>query len=142
MENEPFDKETQRKAYELIDTGRQFYGLFWRNRTRTATQLGYGDWENVPEKIRRCVNQIGRGAKLRHAQERREIACNQKPPVRKKIEGFVLSKDSLSDILDRALLVPKSARPDQIKIIREYITRQAGFDPTRILLQIHSYMEH
>lgn len=144
MENKPFDAETQRKAYKLIDAGREYEGGFWKNRTRTAAkpEFGYGDWDSVPQKIKDCVNQIGRGAKARHAREEKARVCNQKPPVRKKIEGFVLSKDTLSDIFDHALLVPKTARPDQIKIIREYVTRQAGLDPTRILLQIHSYMEH
>lgn len=143
MENQPFDKETQDKAYELINTGRQFKdGGFWKNRTRTAGLLKYGDWDSVPQKIKDCVNQIGRGARARHAQEKKVKACDQKLPVRQKLEGFVLSKDTLSDIADRALAVPKTARPDQIEIIREYITRQAGFDPARILLQIHSYMEH
>ena len=141
MENEPFDVETQRKARELINAGRDYVGKFWGNRTRTAAKLGYGDWDSVPEHIRKCVNQIGRGAKARHAKERKQILCSQKPPVRQKLEGFVLSKDVLADISDRALLVPKNARPDQIKIIREYITKQAGFNPKKLLLPIHSYME-
>lgn len=142
MENKPFDAETQQAAYKLINAGRPLVGRFWRNRTSVAEKLGYGNWEHVPENIKSCVEQIRLGAWTRRAKQKKAAACSQKPPIRRTIEGFVLSKDTLSDIADRALLVPKTARPDQIKIIREYITRRAGFDPARILLQIHSYMEH
>lgn len=93
LKNEPFDKETQDKAYELINTGRRFKeGGFWKNRTRTADLLKYGDWDSVPQKIKDCVNQIGRGAKARHAKKIKKEA-----PMRESDALFDFLKLHLSD---------------------------------------------
>jgi hypothetical protein len=136
--NAPFPEEVRKKAFELIEAGKVLDGGFWKNRTRTAGSLGYGTWENVPENIRLCVNQIGRGARARKA-------AQQKPqkvvPAKMVPEDFPLTKDTLAEIHHGTLKVPRHLSPQKIEEIRTYVTVQSGFDPLKILLGIESRME-
>lgn len=141
-----FSVEVTRKAYELIHTGREHFGSFWSHRTSTCQRLGYGEWKDVPENIQECVNHIGRSTRMRRGQKsqpaKRTISSAKLPhPVRPKHTGFVINRETLEDIWGEVVPVPKIATARQIRVIREYITVQAGFDPKRILLGIASRME-
>lgn len=141
-----FHPETVTRAYELIRTGREKFGNFWDHRTLTASVLGYGDWDKVPEEIRKCVNSIGNSARKRNKQRSHGP---QKPgtpkalplPVRQKNIGFVVTDGTLEDIWEYVLPVPKTATRKQIRLIREYVTQRAGFNPKTCLLGIASHME-
>jgi hypothetical protein len=149
--NQPFDEETRRKAQELIEAGRMFEGGFWKNRSRTTQRLRYGEWNDVPEKIQQCLNQINRNASMRGKQRKQEEAkkaqeeANKQastPPFALRSQGvFELSPDTLEDIRMGFLTIPKNASEQEIRTVREYITRASGFDPKRILLGVASHME-
>jgi hypothetical protein len=145
--NQPFDEETRKKATDLIEAGKIFQGGFWKNRTKAASRLRYGTWEQVPEQIRLCVNQIGRA--LSRKGKELKVQTLQAPlksgaPEQLKLPTlakFVVTKDALMKIHANKLRVPKNASPAQIQKIREYITRTSGFDPKKMLLGIESHME-
>jgi hypothetical protein len=141
-----YHPDIEARAYELIRTGREKFGSFWNHRTSTASALGYGDWDMVPEDIRMCVNSIGRNARLRnnqrsHGPQRPSVPRTLPPPVRPVNVGFVVTNETLEDIWDYALPVPKTATMKQIRLIREYVTLRAGFNPETCLLGIASRME-
>jgi hypothetical protein len=150
--NRYFSKATQEKGNQLIEAGEVFSGGFWQNRTRTSHTLGYDDWTSVPEEIQLYLNQVNRAASMRgkkQKEEERKLQGNiihtkqiELLPADKPLtDDFLLSKGNLRDIYDKVVTIPKSTTPQQIRIIREYITRQSGFDPNRLLLSVTSRME-
>ena len=142
--NQPFPEEVRSEAYKLIEAGKVFDGKFWRNRDRTCKSLGYSSWESLPQAIKSCVNQIGRSASKRGKKKAKEqaVAEAQNLPLGSPAQvKLVLSKETLEEIALGDMKVPHGTPPDQIKVIREYITRQAGFDPKKTLLGIDSHME-
>jgi hypothetical protein len=149
--NRYFSKEIQEKGKQLIEAGEVFSGGFWQNRSRTSHTLGYGDWKSVPEEIQLYLNQVNRSASMRGKKQKKEERKLQSNIHTKQIEllpsdkhldqDFLLSKGNLRDIYDEVVTIPKSATLQQIRIIREYITRQSGFDPNRLLLSVTSRME-
>jgi hypothetical protein len=149
--NRYFSKEIQEKGKQFIEEGKVFVGGFWQNRTRTSYLLGYGDWKSVPEEIQLYLNQVNRSAikrgKKQKAEERKlqsNIHIKQidlLPTDKPLTDDFLLSKGNLRDIYDEVVKIPSTSTPQQIRIIREYITRQSGFDPNRLLLSVTSRME-
>jgi hypothetical protein len=117
--NQPFDEETRRQAFRLIEEGKIFKGGFWKNRDLTSRRCGYGGWQEVPENVKRCVNQIGRAASRRG----RERAKKAKEVEARHFCFSPLTKEVLNNIWEGVIQVPRNTHPDQIKIIREYVTR-------------------
>jgi hypothetical protein len=148
--NRYFSKEIQEKGKQFIEDGKVFIGGFWQNRTRTSHLLGYGDWSSVPEEIRLYLNQVNRSASKRGKAERKKEkqmqttethqAVNTVKPT-EQLPLFVISDDVLEDIRYGVQKIPNVATPQQIRTIREYITIQSGFDPSRLLLGVASHME-
>ncbi len=138
--------EVMRRAYELINTGREKFGSFWENKTATATCLHYGRWSDVPEDIRVQTELIGRNARERNQQKKKS---GHTPNQRKKVTssphqkhtGLLLTDDVLLKIWEGAQLVPRIATKLETKLIRYYITRRAGLDPKVCLLGLNSRME-
>jgi hypothetical protein len=144
--NRFFSKEIQEKGKELIEAGQEFSGGFWQNRTRTSYTLGYGDWKSVPEEIQLYLNQVNRAASMRgkaekkaEKEKRKHMETTQGPIPTADI--FVISDNTLQEIHNGVQKIPKTATPQQIRTIREYISRQSGFDPNRLLLGVASHLE-
>ena len=141
-----FHPDVTAKAYELIRTGAERFGSFWNHRTPTSKALGYGAWEDVPEDVRKCVNNIGRNARMRKKQKPKAAQKQSgpkaiPPPIRPMNNRFVVTDETLQNIWEGRLFVPKTATTPQIKLIREYITLRAGLNPKTCLLGLVSRME-
>lgn len=143
--NKAFDEEVRIKAFALIRAGEVFEGRFWKNRSNSARRLGYRSWEDVPERIRECINQINRAASIKgkaHARDLRMMQAEQSADINHVPQAaFVVTNEVLEEILEGTLLVPHTATPEQIRQIREYVTIKNGFDPKRLLLGLASRME-
>ncbi len=140
-----FNPSVKNQAYELIRTGAERFGNFWNHRTPTAQALGYGTWENVPEDVRHCVNGIGSNArkkkKYNHCDPSKPSALKKcTPPVQVAYQGFRITDETLDEIWHGILAIPKDTPNEQLKLIREYVTRMAGLNPATCLLGIDSRM--
>jgi len=140
-----FPPEVVNKAYELIHTGRERFGGFWNHRTPTAKLVGYGEWKDVPDDVRNCLEVIRKKVleqnKITKSMEVNQRTANASLPVRTKTTGFVITSDTLEEIWLGSLRIPKTATSKQIQEVRKFITVRAGFDPERILLGVDSRME-
>ena len=140
--NKPFPQKIREEASLLIKAGEIYDGKFWCNRDKTCKRMGYDSWKSLSEELRSCVNQIGRAASKRGKEKaKREAEAQTLPLDPKPITKPLLSKEILGEIALGNIKVPKATSPHVIKIIRTYVTIQAGFDPKKTLLGIASLME-